>query len=79
MRNKFESLFTQVKGYIDVLMVSEAKINDSFPVDNFVLNGFSTPYRSDRDSNGGRIMLYVREDISSNFLDEKNHIESFLC
>ena len=79
MRNKFESLFTQVKGNIDVLMVSEAKIDDSFPVDNFVIDGFSTPYRSDRDSNGGGIMLYVREDIPSSLLatDEKSHIESF--
>ena len=79
MRNKFESLSTQVKGNIDVLMVSETKIDDSFPVGNFVIDGFSTPYRLDRESNGGGIMLYVREDIPSNLLatDEKNHIESF--
>ena len=32
MRNKFESLSTQVKGNIDVLMVSEIKIDDSFLV-----------------------------------------------
>ena len=79
MRNKFESLSTQVKGNIDVLMVSETKIDDTFPVGNFVIDGFSTPYRLDRDSNGGGIMLYVREDIPSNLLatDEKSHIESF--
>ena len=79
MRNKFESLSTQVKGNIDFLMVSETKIDDTFPVGNFVVDGFSTPYWLDRDSNGGGIMLYVREDIPSNLLatDEKNHIESF--
>ena len=79
MRNKFESLSTQVKGNIDVLMISEIKIDYSFPVGNFVIDGFSTRYRLDRDSNGGGIMLYVREDIPSNLLatDEKNHIESF--
>ena len=60
-------------------MDSETIIDDSFPVGNFVINGFSTPYRLDRDSSGGDIMLYVREDIPSNLLatDEKNHIESF--
>ena len=60
-------------------MVSETKTDDSFPVANFVIDGFSTPYRSDRDSNGGGIILYVREDIPSNLLatDEKNHIGSF--
>ena len=79
MRNKFESLSTQVKGNIDVLMVSETKIDDSFPVGNFLIDGFSTPYRLDRESNGGGIILYVKEDIPSNLLaaDEKNHIESF--
>ena len=60
-------------------MVSETKIDDSFPVGNFVIDGFSTPYQLDRDSNGGGIMLYVREDIPSNLLatHEKNHIKSF--
>ena len=60
-------------------MVSETKIDDSFPVGNFVIHGFGTPHRLDRDSNGGGIVLYVREDIPSNLLatDEKNHIESF--
>ena len=60
-------------------MVSETKIDDTFPVGNFVIDGFSTPYRLDRDNNGGGIMLYVREDIPSNLLatDEKSHIESF--
>ena len=74
--NKFEFLSTQVKGNIVVLIVSEIKIDDSFPVGNF--DGFSTPYRLDRDSNGGGIILYVREDIPSNLLatDEKTHIGS---
>ena len=56
-RNKFEFLSTQVKGNIDVLMVSETKIDDSFSVGNLVIEGFSTPYRVDRDSSGGAIML----------------------
>ena len=66
-------LFTQLKDDIDVL------IDNSFPVSNFVIDGSSTPYRLDRDSSGGGIMLYVREDIPCNLLatDEKNHIESF--
>ena len=60
IRNKFEFLTTQVKGNIDVLMVSETKIADSFSVASLVIEGFSTPYRVDRDSSGGAIMLYVR-------------------
>ena len=61
-------------------MGSKRKIDDSFLVANFVIDGFSIPYWLDRDSNGGGIMLYVREDIPSNLLatDEKYHIESFM-
>ena len=60
-------------------MVSETKIDNNFPVGNFVIDGFGTPYRLDHDSNGGGIMFYVREDIPSNLhaTDEENHIESF--
>ena len=79
IRNKFEFSSTQVKGNIDVLTVFKTKIDNSFPVVNFVIDGPSTPYRLDCDSNGGGIMLYVREDIPSHLLatDEKYHIKSF--
>ena len=36
------SVSTQVKGNIDVLMASETKIHNSFPVGNFVIDEFST-------------------------------------
>ena len=45
-------------------MFSETKIDDSFPIANFLLNG--QPYRIDRNSSGGGIILYVKEDIPSN-------------
>ena len=52
-----------------VLFISETKIDDSFLVDNFAIEGFTTPDRFDRrDNNGGRIMLHLREDIPSNLL-----------
>ena len=77
IRNKFEFLATQVKGKIDVLMISETKIDESFPKGNFLIEGFSTPYRLDRDSKGGGIMLYVRADVHSNlFVFEEKPIES---
>ena len=62
IRNKFEFLVEQVKGKRDVLMISETKIDASFTIANFVITGYSTPYRLDRNSNGGEILLYVRED-----------------
>ena len=45
----------------------------------FFIKGFSTSYRLDCDSKGGRIMLYVRANIPSNLLAfEDKSIESLL-
>ena len=63
--NKFEELISQVKGTVDVLIISKTKIDDSFPIANFLIHGFGQPYRIDRNASGGGIMLYVREDIPS--------------
>ena len=71
LQNKFDLLSDQIKGTIDILMISETKIDDSFPTGNFFIDGFSTPFWSDRDANEGRIMLYVREDIPANRLATK--------
>ena len=49
-------------------MIFETKIDDSFPIANFLIDGFGQPYRTDRNSSSGGIMLYVREDIPSNHL-----------
>ena len=78
IRNKFGFLAEQVAGNIDILMILETKIDESFPVGNFLLPGFSVPCRSDRDSKGGGILLYVLEDIPSNLLSIENKpIEGF--
>ena len=58
----------QVINNIDVLLVSETKLDDSFPTAQFLLDGFSKPYRLDRCSNGGGLLLYVKDDISSRLL-----------
>ena len=78
IRNKFELLSEQIKGNVDVLMISETKIDDSFPVGQFLIEGFCTPYRLDRNSKGGGILLYVREDIPSNLISmDISPLESF--
>ena len=62
IRSKLELLSEQVKGNLDIFMISETKVDDSFPIGNFIIDSFSTPHSSDRYSNGGGI---VREDIPS--------------
>ena len=43
-------------------MISESKLDDSFPDGQFFLAGFGTPFRLDRDRNSGGIMLFIRND-----------------
>ena len=77
IRNKFDFLTHQVKGNIDILMISETKLDESFPVGQFLMDGYSVPYRLDRDRNGGGILLYIREDIPSKLLSINRNIEGF--
>ena len=65
IRNKFESLVKYVGNNLDTLMVSETKIDDTFPQSQFLMEGFSKPYRLDRTGKGGGILLYIRQDIPS--------------
>ena len=54
------------------------KIDDSFPVGQFLIERFCTPYRLGRNSKDGSISLYVREDTPSNLVTvDMNPIESF--
>ena len=71
IRNKFDALSLIVKNNVDILMISEMKLDDSFPTAQFLLHGFSAPYRLDRNSKGGGILLYIREDIPSRLLNSK--------
>ena len=56
LRNKFELLTHQIKDNIDILMISETKLDESFPTSQFFMNGFSSPHRLDRKCNGGGIL-----------------------
>ena len=49
-------------------MVSETKLDDSFPEGQFLIDGFHSPFRFDCNKHGGGIMLYVREDIPTKLL-----------
>ena len=52
-----------IKGFADVFLTSETKVDDSFPEGQFFIDGYHTPLRYDRNGNGGGILLYVREEI----------------
>ena len=58
--NKFDLLIPAVVRNFYVLLTTETKIDSSFPEAQFEIDGFTTPYRFDRDYHGGGILLYMR-------------------
>ena len=63
LKTKFDFLCEQIEGSIDVFVMSESKLDDSFSHGQFLIDGFHTVFRFDRNKNGGGILLYVRENI----------------
>ena len=47
LRNKFDLLADQIKGNVDVLAISETKLDDSFHVRQFKVPGYASPFRLD--------------------------------
>ena len=48
---------------IDILAIAETKIDSSFSSFQFKIEGFSMPYRCDRNRLVRGVILYVRDDI----------------
>ena len=60
---KFNDLKSLVKDNVDILMISETKLNDTFPSGQFLIEGYSEPIRRDRNCHGGGIIFYTRDDL----------------
>ena len=59
-------------------MISESKVDESFPDGQFFLDGFGTPFRLDRNRNDGGIMLFIKNDIPAKVVSTDDRpIESF--
>ena len=79
IRNKFDFSCSEINPSLDLLLVSETKLDDSFPMAQFLMSGFCKPYRLDRCSNGGGLMIYIRENIPCRLLTEYKPPENVEC
>ena len=63
---------------VDIFLISETKLDDSFLWAQFKIVGFATLYRYHRNDKGGGLLLYIRKDIPSRLLHCKSqyNIES---
>ena len=67
LRNKFVAVDELIKNKIDVCLIWETKVDESFPNQQFKINGYNMS-GSDRDRFGGGLMFYVDEQIPSKVL-----------
>ena len=65
VRNKINVLKSMTEDNIDILVISQTKIDNSFPVNQFSIDGYNLPYRLDRNQDGGGLLVYFRTGIPS--------------
>ena len=53
-----------VQDTVDIIIISETKLDDSFPCNQFRMEGYLEPFRIDRNLYGGGIILFIREGVS---------------
>ena len=76
--NKHAELFTIVDSNIDILTIAETKLDCSFPMAQFLVDGYKEPARKDRSKHGGGLLVYVKEDIPSCLLTDHPPVSDFL-
>ena len=62
IRNKFEQLVENINKNIDILLIVETKLDDSFPINQFHIEGYQQ-FRVDRSCHGGGLLFYIRNNI----------------
>ena len=60
---KFEPLKDIIKDNVDILLVSETKLDESHPDGKFFIDGYKEPIRLDRNKNGGGLLFFIHDDL----------------
>ena len=72
IRNKFVFIEDIIKLF-DVFLVSESKLDHTFPSNQFRINGYKI-FRFDRNRFGGGLILHINENIPCKTLQEHIHL-----
>ena len=70
LRIKFESLNELIKDTFDIFLVTESKLDSSFPDSQFSIPGCCIAWK-DQNRNGGGILFYINEDIPFKVIKSK--------
>ena len=58
---------------LDVLILTESKLDDTIPSNLISLPGYHEPVRRDRNRNGGGVLIYIAENL---IFSQKEHLQS---
>ena len=81
VRNKLKDLELFLGGVVDVLTLSETKLDVSFPCQQFLMDGYKKPFRLDITSKSGGLLVYVRSTLPARQLNRFEIDQNFqiLC
>ena len=66
-----DSRYVLAQTGIELLVVSETKLTENFPDAQFYVEGYNfPPYRRDRNSNGGGLMVFAKKDLITRRIKE---------
>ena len=71
LRNKFHQLEILVQDKRDILVVTESKLDDTFPDSQFHIPEQKVPFLKDKNKLGGGIIFFVRDDIPCKKFDAR--------
>ena len=70
--NKLDLFMAAVAENIEILLITETKIDSTFSTNQFYINGCNIPYRHDLNTNSSGILAYARNDIRSRIIESEN-------
>ena len=65
--------------YIDILILTKTKLDETFLTSQFLMDDFSNPYRFDRNKYGGGVMINIRDTIPSKILEKHSCPNNIEC
>ena len=64
LQNKFFSISELIKGKVDIFLINQSKVDESFTSNQFAMSGYKF-IRRDRNKFGGGIAFYITDQLTS--------------
>ena len=64
LKNKFFSISELIKGKVDIFLINQSKVDESFTSNQFAMSGYKF-IRRDRNKFGGGIAFYITDQLTS--------------